>query len=79
MDTLFFLFFYFLFFTNTTGARGENTGGDFFVENIFEELDYPSEFYHDYVNGKLYLYHNGTGAPSTKNVVAPLQQVWFLK
>ena len=61
------------------GARGENTGGDFFVENIFEELDYPSEFYHDYVNGKLYLYHNGTGAPSTKNVVAPLQQVWFLK
>ena len=29
------------------GARGENTGGDFFVENVIEELDYPSEFYYD--------------------------------
>ena len=57
------------------GARGANTGGDFFVENILEELDYPSEFYHDEENGKLYLYHNGTGAPPTKNVVAPLQQI----
>ena len=23
------------------GARGNNNGGDWFVENIFEELDYP--------------------------------------
>ena len=23
------------------GARGENSGGDFFVENVMEELDYP--------------------------------------
>jgi hypothetical protein len=29
------------------GARGENTGGDFFVENVIEELDFPSEFYYD--------------------------------
>ena len=23
------------------GARGDNEGGDFFVENVFEELDHP--------------------------------------
>ena len=23
------------------GARGANEGGDFFVENVFEELDHP--------------------------------------
>lgn len=29
------------------GARGENEGGDFFVENVFEELDHPGEFFFD--------------------------------
>ena len=27
------------------GARGEDAGGDFFVENVFEELDHPGEFF----------------------------------
>ena len=25
------------------GARGDNRGGDWFVENVFEELDWPGE------------------------------------
>ena len=25
------------------GARGDNSGGDWFVENVFEELDWPGE------------------------------------
>ena len=29
------------------GARGSNSGGDFFVENVHEELDYPGEFFFD--------------------------------
>lgn len=58
------------------GARGENTGGDFFVENIFEELDNPGEFFFDKAAGKLYLYHNGTGAPSAAtSVVVPQKQI----
>lgn len=58
------------------GARGENTGGDFFVENVFEELDSPGEFYFDKRSRKLYLFHNGTGAPGAAvNVVAPQRQV----
>jgi hypothetical protein len=58
------------------GARGNNEGGDFFVENVFEELDYPGEFYHDKGEGKLYHWYNGTGAPpTTTKVVAPQKQV----
>ena len=57
------------------GARGNNQGGDFFVENIFEELDFPGEFFHDTRQGKLYLWHNGTGAPPTTAIIAPQQQV----
>jgi hypothetical protein len=58
------------------GARGENSGGDFFVENVFEELDNPGEFYFDKREGKLYLWNNGTGAPAASaTVVAPQKQV----
>ena len=54
------------------GARGENHGGDFFIENVFEELDYPGEFYFDKRASKLYLNYNGTGAPPANiTVVAP--------
>ena len=54
------------------GARGENSGGDYFVENVFEELDSPGEFFFDRKAAKLYLFHNGTGAPPPQaSVVAP--------
>merc|ERR1719473_2108073 len=45
------------------GARGEKHGGDFFIENVMEELDSPGEFFYDKKTSKLYLFHNGTGAP----------------
>lgn len=58
------------------GARGENTGGDFFIENIFEELDNPGEFFFDKRTSQLYLFHNGTGAPpADATVVVPQKQV----
>lgn len=46
------------------------------VENVFEELDYPGEFFFDAPNSKLYHWYNGTGAPppATK-VVAPQKQI----
>merc|ERR1711920_468614 len=44
------------------GARGNNKGGDFFIENLMEELDNPGEFFYDKRTSKLYLFHNGTGA-----------------
>ena len=58
------------------GARGSDDGGDFFVENVFEELDYPNEFFFDKKAKKLYLVHNGTGAPpDDATVVATKQRV----
>merc|ERR1711988_97364 len=58
------------------GARGSNSGGDFFIEGVMEELDYPGEFFHDRRTGQLYLFHNGTGAPpADATVVVPLKQV----
>jgi hypothetical protein len=58
------------------GARGNNAGGDFFVENVLEELDNPGEFYFDKKASKLYLFYNGTGAPpASATVVAPQLKV----
>jgi hypothetical protein len=44
-------------------ARGNQNGGEFYVENIQEELDYPTEFFHDLEKGQLLYFHNGSGAP----------------
>mmetsp|Transcript_11963 Transcript_11963/g.27288 ORF Transcript_11963/g.27288 Transcript_11963/m.27288 type:complete len:891 (+) Transcript_11963:48-2720(+) len=60
------------------GARGSNSGGDFFVENVFEELDSPGEFFFNRSTGDLYLFYNGTGAPpSSLDVVVPQAKVLF--
>ena len=54
------------------GARGADEGGDYFVENVMEELDSPGEFFFDRKAGKLYLFYNGTGAPpQNAKVVVP--------
>merc|ERR1719198_1632747 len=58
------------------GARGNNYGGDFFVQDVFEELDYPGEFFFNRSKHELYLWYNGTGAPpSTSSFVVPHQKV----
>lgn len=38
------------------GARGNNNGDNFYIENVFEELDAPGEFYFDAVKKMLYLW-----------------------
>eukprot|EP00316_Scyphosphaera_apsteinii_P011180 CAMPEP_0119345442 /NCGR_PEP_ID=MMETSP1333-20130426/107488_1 /TAXON_ID=418940 /ORGANISM="Scyphosphaera apsteinii, Strain RCC1455" /LENGTH=733 /DNA_ID=CAMNT_0007357911 /DNA_START=423 /DNA_END=2624 /DNA_ORIENTATION=+ len=53
------------------GARGENKGGDFFVENVFEELDAPGEFFFDKKSKRLFLWYNKTGSPASASVVVP--------
>ena len=44
-------------------ARGCDYGQEWYVENIFEELDAPGEWFYDEAEQKLYLFPNGT-APS---------------
>jgi hypothetical protein len=51
-------------------ARGNRNGGEFYVENVFEELDGPNEFYYDTASTPtptLYYFHNC----STPTVLPP--------
>ena len=58
------------------GARGSDKGGDFYVQDVMEELDYPGEYFYNESTKELYFWHNGTGAPpSTASFVVPQQQV----
>ena len=57
------------------GARGDDFGGDWFIENVKEALDSPREFYYETEAGKVTLFyaHNDTsgGAPPTQGLVVP--------
>jgi hypothetical protein len=59
------------------GARGSPTGGDFFVENVWEELDHPGEFFYDRETGELYIIFNDTDTtdPTESEFVVPQLQV----
>lgn len=46
-------------------ARGDTAGGALYVENIFQELDYPGEWYYNSSSSELYVFYNGTGTPPT--------------
>lgn len=41
-------------------CRGSTHGGAFFIENVFEELDAPGEYFYDRATKRLFLYPNGT-------------------
>ena len=45
-------------------ARGCNRGAEWYVENIFEELDSPGEWYFDDLNKTLYFYPNDSAPDS---------------
>ena len=52
------------------GARGNNNGDEFYIENVMEELDYPNEWYYDKESMKLYFFYNATsGTPPPKDTV----------
>jgi hypothetical protein len=48
-------------------ARGYKSGSEWFIDNIFEELDAPGEWFYDEKEQKLYFYPNSTtdSLPST--------------
>ena len=53
-------------------ARAANQGAEWYVENVFELLDAPNEYYFAPETHTLYLYYNGTGPPPTQLVVPQL-------
>ena len=55
------------------GARGSDQGAEWFIENVFEELDAPNEFFFDSATSELYLWYNataGTAPPADLEVEA---------
>jgi hypothetical protein len=45
------------------GSRGGNSGQEFFIENVLDELDAPSEFFYNASSAQLWLWYNGTAQP----------------
>jgi len=39
-----------------------------YIENVFEELDSPNEWFFDTATNLLYLWYNSTGAPNPKDL-----------
>ena len=61
------------------GSRGADAGEDTYIENVFEELDAPDEFFFDETTQSLYVYFNataGTAPPSTGFVVPQLKALF---
>lgn len=57
------------------GARGNDNGDEFFVENVMEELDAPGEWYYDTTTKMLYLFYNATSKtppPAGTSFVVPV-------
>jgi hypothetical protein len=44
-------------------------GAEFYVENVFEELDAPGEWFYNITTQTLYVNYNGTGAPPASTQV----------
>ena len=52
------------------GARGNDTGDAFYIENVMEELDSPSEWFFDKDSKTLYFYYNATsGSTPSKDTL----------
>jgi len=61
------------------GSRGENGGEDTYIENVFEELDAPAEWYYDEVNQILYFWFNATSGtpPPSDGTLLATQTKWL--
>lgn len=56
------------------GSRGGNSGQEFFIENVLDELDAPGEWFYDPATHQLSLWYNataGTLPPNDGSIVAP--------
>ena len=61
----------------TPVPRGNNRGGEWYVENVFEELDSPNEYFYNESTHVLYYYHNASGAPpASMHFEAAVNQVY---
>lgn len=61
------------------GGEGADTAAEWFITNVFEELDAPNEYFYDESESTLYLCFNGTGTPPRSVVVPTLETVLSLQ
>ena len=63
------------------GSRGEDSGEDTYIENVFEELDAPSEWFFNESSKILYLYWNATAGvpPPSDGSISATQTKWLFK
>lgn len=57
------------------GARGKDYGGEFYIENVMEELDSPNEWFYDVDTKMLYFFHNASSKdqhPANDSFVVPV-------
>merc|ERR1719150_1277716 len=54
------------------GGEGNDEAGEWWIDNVFEELDAENEFFYDQHSKRLYLIYNGTGSPPNQVVVPTL-------
>lgn len=59
-------------------ARGCSIGREWFIENIFEELDAPNEYFYNETEQQLYWYPNGTTFP-TSGVATNLHRLFNIR
>ena len=58
------------------GARGSDSGGDWFVQNVFEELDAPGEYFFDTREKKLYVFNNESATDYPKGTfIVPQKKI----
>lgn len=53
------------------GGRGAKAGAEWFISNVFEELDFPREFYHDTQQAVLYYVSGSTTLDGTIRAAKP--------
>eukprot|EP01083_Nonionella_stella_P019641 54547_1 len=59
------------------GARGNANGSEFFIENVYEELDYPTEYFYNTTTKTLYYYNNETSGIDSLEFEATNKKVLF--
>ena len=51
------------------GAEGADVGGNWYIENVIEELDAPNEYFYDKDRGQLYYFYNASnGVPPPSSI-----------
>mmetsp|Transcript_13516 Transcript_13516/g.34497 ORF Transcript_13516/g.34497 Transcript_13516/m.34497 type:complete len:957 (-) Transcript_13516:26-2896(-) len=57
------------------GGEGSHSGAEWYIENVKEECDWPSEFFYDAAEGMLYYSFNGTDPTGEEEWVVTQQRV----